>query len=81
MLLGGRYELQDTIGHGNMTTIYRGRDIRMDHVVAIKVWHNTYSTDVRFVARFQEGAKAASYYSIPTLCRPMTMGILTAAII
>jgi len=36
-VLGERYQLQDPIGRGGMATIYRGRDIRMDRTVAIKV--------------------------------------------
>lgn len=42
-LLGGRYQLQDPIGRGSMSTIYRGRDIRMDRIVAIKVWDDIYA--------------------------------------
>ena len=42
-----------------MTTIYRGRDLRADRVVAIKVLRDIYSTDAKFVARFQREAKAA----------------------
>lgn len=36
-VLGERYELGESIGRGGMATIYRGRDKRMERVVAIKV--------------------------------------------
>ena len=36
-VLGERYQLQDPIGRGGMATIYRGRDMRMDRIVAIKM--------------------------------------------
>ncbi len=42
--LGDRYQLQEPVGRGGMAFIYRGRDIRMDHVVAIKVLRDVYST-------------------------------------
>jgi len=44
-VLGDRYQLQDPIGKGGMATIYRGRDMRMDRVVAVKVLREVYSTD------------------------------------
>lgn len=59
-VLGERYQLQDPIGRGGMATIYRGRDMRMERVVAIKVLREVYSTDPKFVTRFQREAKAAS---------------------
>src|SRR6202035_4277412 len=55
--LGDRYRIQDPIGRGGMATIYRGRDLQMDRVVAIKVLREVYSTDPKFVARFQLEAK------------------------
>src|SRR6202158_3892234 len=55
-VLGERYQLQDPIGRGGMATIYRGRDKRMERVVAIKVLRDIYSTNPRFVRWFQQGA-------------------------
>src|SRR5260221_13421904 len=59
-VLGERYQLQDPIGRGGMATIYRGPDLRMDRVVAIKVLREVYSTDAKVVARFQQETKAAA---------------------
>ncbi len=53
-LLGGRYQVEDP---GGIATIYRGLDLHMDRVVAIKVLHETYTTDAEFVARFQRDAE------------------------
>jgi serine/threonine protein kinase len=62
-VLGERYQLQDSIGRGAMATIYRGRDIRMDRVVAIKVLREVYSTDPKLVRCFQlEGQVASSLH-------------------
>ena len=37
--LGERYAIEQEIGRGGMATVYRGRDVRFDRVVAIKVLH------------------------------------------
>src|SRR5216684_598558 len=73
-VLGERYQLQDHIGRGGMATIYRGRDIRMDRVVAIKVLREVYSTDPKFVRRFQVEAKAASSLQHPNIVQVYDYG-------
>ncbi|HLG64001.1 MAG TPA: protein kinase [Ktedonosporobacter sp.] len=73
-VLGERYQLQDPIGRGGMATIYRGRDMRMDRVVAIKVLREVYSTDPKFVTRFQREAKAASALQHPNIVQVYDYG-------
>jgi serine/threonine protein kinase len=66
-VLDERYQLQDSIGRGAMATIYRGRDIRMDRVVAIKVLREVYSSDPKLVKRFQLEAMVASSLQHPNI--------------
>src|SRR5579875_1330057 len=73
-VLGDRYELQDPIGRGGMATIYRGRALRMDRVVAIKVLREAYSTDAKFVTRYQREAKAASSLRPPNILQVYDYG-------
>src|SRR3989442_1011962 len=73
-VLGDRYQLQDQIGRGGMATIYRGRDLHMDSVVAIKVLREVYSTDPKFVTRFQREAKAASALQHPNIVQVYDYG-------
>src|SRR5438477_1416651 len=73
-VLGDRYQLQDPIGRGGMATIYRGLDIRMDRIVAIKVLRELYSTDPKFVKRFQVEAKAASLLQHPNIVQVYDYG-------
>lgn len=73
-VLGERYQLQDPIGRGGMATIYRGRDIRMERVVAIKVLREVYSTDPKFVTRFVREAKAASALQHPNIVQVYDYG-------
>jgi eukaryotic-like serine/threonine-protein kinase len=67
MLLNDRYELLDPIGRGSIATIYRGRDILTDRVVAIKLLREVYSTDPKFVRRFQTEAKILSVLQHPNI--------------
>jgi hypothetical protein len=71
---GDRYQLQDPIGRDSMATIYRGRDLHMDRVVAIKVLREVYSTDPKFVRRFQVEAKAASQLQHPNIVQVYDYG-------
>ncbi len=73
-VLGERYQLQEPIGRGGMATIYRGHDTRMDRVVAIKVLREVYSTDPKFVTRFQREAKAASALQHPNIVQVYDYG-------
>lgn len=57
-----------------MATIYRGQDMRMDRVVAIKVLREVYSTDPKFVTRFQREAKAASSLQHPNIVQVYDYG-------
>ncbi len=73
-VLGDRYQLQEPIGRGGMATIYRGHDKRMERVVAIKVLRDIYSTDPKFVTRFQREAKAASALQHPNIVQVYDYG-------
>ena len=66
-LFGDRYQLQDPIGRDGVSVVYRALDLRTDHIVAIKVLRDIYSTDAKFVARFQREAKAMSSLQHPNI--------------
>jgi serine/threonine-protein kinase len=73
-VLGERYQLQEPIGRGGMATIYRGHDMHEDRVVAIKVLREVYSTDPKFVTRFQREAKAAHSLQHPNIVQVYDYG-------
>jgi serine/threonine-protein kinase len=73
-ILGGRYELLEPIGRGGMATIYRARDRRMNRTVAVKVLREVYSTDRKFVTRFQMEARAASSLAHPNIVQVYDYG-------
>ncbi len=47
-----RYQLLDIIAHGGMATIFRARDTENNRIVALKVPHLQYASDIVFHQRF-----------------------------
>ncbi|MBV9022203.1 MAG: protein kinase [Ktedonobacteraceae bacterium] len=73
-VLGERYQLQEPIGRGGMAVIYRGVDTHTNRTVAVKVLREVYSTDPKFVTRFQREAKAASSLKHPHIVQVYDYG-------
>jgi hypothetical protein len=73
-VIGNRYEMQDPIGRGGMATIYRAVDLRMGRIVAVKVLREVYSSDPKFVTRFQREARAASALQHPNIIQVFDYG-------
>ncbi|MGZ3637145.1 MAG: protein kinase domain-containing protein [Ktedonobacterales bacterium] len=73
-VLGDRYEMQEPIGRGGMATIYRAVDLRMGRTVAAKILREVYSSDPKFVTRFQREARAASALQHPNIVQVFDYG-------
>ena len=65
--LSGRYELEEIVGTGGMSVVYRAWDLKSDREVAVKVLRLEYLTDVDFVRQFNREAQAASKMSHPNI--------------
>jgi serine/threonine protein kinase/beta-lactam-binding protein with PASTA domain len=66
-ILNNRYELQQKIGEGGMARVYRGRDMRLNRQVAVKVLHSHYAADTGFLQRFHHEAQAAANLRHPNI--------------
>jgi serine/threonine-protein kinase len=66
-ILNDRYELEQKIGEGGMARVYRGRDLRLNRQVAIKVLHSHYASDKNFLQRFHHEAQAAANLRHPNI--------------
>src|SRR5947199_9408548 len=59
-LLRGRYRLEERIGSGGMSTVYRAFDETLERWVAIKVLHHTMEDDPIQLERFRREARTVA---------------------
>jgi len=58
--LSGRYKIEELLGQGGMSAVYKAYDPNLKRVVAIKLVHSHLSTDPEFVKRFEEEASVVA---------------------
>ncbi|MCG8926569.1 Stk1 family PASTA domain-containing Ser/Thr kinase [Lentzea sp. CC55] len=74
-LLEQRYRVDSVLARGGMSTVYRGRDTRLDRDVAIKVMDPHLTADPAFVARFVREARAAAQLHHPAVVSVHDQGV------
>lgn len=67
--LDGRYEVQEIIGVGGMSVVYKAYDNLDDRIVAVKILKDEYSNDADFVRRFKNESKAIAVLSHPNIVK------------
>lgn len=67
--LGGRYEVQEIIGVGGMSVVYKAYDNVDDRIVAVKILKDEYSNDAEFLRRFKNESKAIAVLSHPNIVK------------
>ncbi len=67
IILNGRYELIERIGSGGMSIVYKARDRALGRIVAIKMLHDSLTSDEGFLKRFQQEAHAAANLTHPNI--------------
>ena len=72
--LGNRYEIIEIIGTGGMAVVYKGRDLVLNRLVAVKVLKEEFSTDQDFVKKFQHESQAAASLSHPNIVNVFDVG-------
>jgi tRNA A-37 threonylcarbamoyl transferase component Bud32 len=72
--IGGRYELQDRLGHGGMATVYRARDAKLDREVAIKLLADNFAGDEELRKRFSREARLAARLDHPNVVQVFDVG-------
>ncbi|MDP8940849.1 MAG: protein kinase, partial [Actinomycetota bacterium] len=66
-IVGERYMLLDSIGHGGMGRVYRARDELLGRDVALKLLKAQHADNNQFVERFRREAKNAAALSHPNI--------------
>ncbi|HYP47388.1 MAG TPA: protein kinase [Thermoleophilaceae bacterium] len=64
-LLNGRFRLEEKIGSGGMSTVYKAFDPTLERWVAIKLMHRDISTDPDQLERFRREARAVARLNHP----------------
>ncbi|MFN2616883.1 MAG: protein kinase [Thermoleophilaceae bacterium] len=73
-LIGGRFRLEERIGSGGMSTVYRAYDPTLERWVAIKLMHRDISTDPDQLERFRREARAVARLNHPHLVTVIDAG-------
>ena len=73
-VFSGRYELEELVGTGGMSSVYRAHDRLLDRKVAIKVLHEQYTDDGQYVERFRREARAVAALSHPNIVTVIDRG-------
>jgi eukaryotic-like serine/threonine-protein kinase len=73
-LIADRFELEELVGSGGMSTVFRARDLQLDRRVAIKILHERYVEDPEYVERFRREARAVAKLSHPNIVTVIDRG-------
>src|SRR4051795_7440120 len=73
-VLADRYELEELVGTGGMSSVYRAHDRLLDRKVALKILHQQYSFDEEYVERFRREARAVATLSHPNIVTVIDRG-------
>jgi eukaryotic-like serine/threonine-protein kinase len=73
-VIAGRYDLEELVGAGGMSSVYRATDRLLERTVALKVLHDYYGADEATIERFRREARAAAQLSHPGIVTVIDRG-------
>ena len=73
-LISDRYRIEDRLGSGGMSTVFRATDTILERTVAVKILAEHLSDDDRFVARFRREALAVAKLVHPNIVQVYDTG-------
>ncbi len=73
-LIADRYELQELVGTGGMSSVYRAHDRQLERIVALKLLHERHLDDEDAVERFKREARSAAALSHPGIVTVIDRG-------
>ena len=65
--LSSRYKIEELLGQGGMSAVYKAFDPNLKRVVAVKLVHSHLSSDPEFVKRFEEEASVVASMRHPNI--------------
>ncbi|MDQ2968545.1 MAG: protein kinase [Actinomycetota bacterium] len=72
--IADRYELEEVVGQGGMSTVYKAHDSLLERNVALKVLHQQYNEDEDFVERFKREARSVAQLQHPNIVTVIDRG-------
>jgi serine/threonine-protein kinase len=73
-LISGRYELEQLVGSGGMSNVFRAHDRLLERTVALKILHEQYTRDDDYVERFRREARAVAQLTHPNIVTVIDRG-------
>ncbi|MDX6426491.1 MAG: eukaryotic-like serine/threonine-protein kinase [Gaiellaceae bacterium] len=73
-VLSDRYEVEELVGTGGMSSVFRAHDRLLDRKVALKVLHQQFTGDADYVERFRREARAVAALSHPNIVTVIDRG-------
>jgi eukaryotic-like serine/threonine-protein kinase len=73
-LIADRYELEELVGTGGMSSVFRAHDRQLERRVAIKILHEHYADDPEYLERFRREARAVARLSHPNIVTVIDRG-------
>jgi eukaryotic-like serine/threonine-protein kinase len=73
-LIADRYELEELVGSGGMSSVYRAHDRLLERSVALKILHEQYGRDEDYVERFRREARAVAQLAHPNIVTVIDRG-------
>jgi serine/threonine-protein kinase len=73
-VLAGRYELEELVGTGGMSSVFKAHDTQLDRNVALKILHEHHLDDKDYVERFRREARVVARLSHPNIVTVIDRG-------
>src|SRR5436305_1725937 len=73
-LIADRYEVEELVGSGGMSSVYRAHDRLLERSVALKILHEQYTRDEGYVERFRREARSVAQLTHPNIVTVIDRG-------
>ena len=74
MIIADRYEVQEKIGTGGMSDVYKAKDHKLNRLVAVKVLKQEFSENENFVSKFRVEAQSTAGLMHPNIVNVYDVG-------
>jgi serine/threonine-protein kinase len=72
--IDGRYELEELVGTGGMSSVFKAHDTLLERHVALKILHEHHLDDDEYVERFRREARTVAQLSHPNIVTVIDRG-------